>query len=61
MNAGTDCLLNIFVLMNKIQVKRKKEKIERKEISDFEKTWIHNIWIFRMVCRNKIITANGES
>ena len=35
--------------MDKIQVKRKKEKIERKEISDFEKTRIHNIWIFRMV------------
>ena len=60
MNAGTDCLLNIFVLMNKIQVKRKKEKIERKEISDFEKTWIHNIWIW-MDSKTKLINAKEYS
>jgi hypothetical protein len=39
--------------MNEIQVKRKKEKVERKEISDFEKTRIHNIWILGWFSKNQ--------
>lgn len=45
MYSRTYYLLNVLVFVDKVQVKRKKQQIKSKEIRDFEKTWIHNIWI----------------